>query len=145
MKKYNCLNILLYLLWYIILYQVNLACQNGTMDSIIDTRMGEYSSECLDKFLALALSCCHDHPDERPSMIDVVRELEDIIALLPETESEICLSDVSLDNSGKMVPSSSSSATTSGNIMTRKDQQHMSADVSGSDLISGIAPTIVPR
>ncbi|XP_058737149.1 probable LRR receptor-like serine/threonine-protein kinase At1g06840 [Vicia villosa] len=128
-----------------IVREVNLACQNGTMDSIIDARMGEYPSECLDKFLALALSCCHDHPDERPSMLDVVRELEDIIGLLPETESEICLSDVSLDNSGKIVPSSSSSATTSGNIMTRKDQQHMSADVSGSDLISGFVPTIVPR
>ncbi|GAU45177.1 hypothetical protein TSUD_178700 [Trifolium subterraneum] len=106
--------------------------------------MGEYPPECLDKFLALALRCCEDHPEERPSMIDVVRELEDIIALLPETE--ISLSDVSLDNSGKMAPSSSSSsAATSGFITTRKDQQHMSSYVSGSDLVSDVIPTIVPR
>ncbi|WJX82360.1 hypothetical protein P8452_65130 [Trifolium repens] len=128
-----------------IVREVNLACQSGTIDSIIDNRMGEYPPECLDKFLALALSCCEDHPEERPSMIDVVRELEDIIALLPETE--ISLSDVSLDNSGKMVPSSSASslATTSGFITTRKDQQHMSSFVSGSDLVSDVIPTIVPR
>ncbi|PNY17847.1 LRR receptor-like kinase resistance protein, partial [Trifolium pratense] len=128
-----------------IVREVNLACQSGKIDSIIDNRMGEYPPECLDKFLALALSCCEDHPEERPSMIDVVRELEDIIALLPETE--ISLSDVSLDNSGKMAPpsSSSSSATTSGFITTRKDQQHMSSYVSGSDLVSDVIPTIVPR
>lgn len=127
-----------------IVREVNLACQAGLIDSIIDDRMGEYPSECLDKFLALALSCCHDHPEERPSMLDVVRELEDIIALLPETEISLS-SDISLDNSGKMAPSSSSSTTTSGFITMRKDQQHMSSYVSGSDLVSDVIPTIVPR
>ncbi|XP_024625840.1 probable LRR receptor-like serine/threonine-protein kinase At1g06840 isoform X2 [Medicago truncatula] len=127
-----------------IVREVNLACRSGIMDSIIDNRMGEYPSECTDKFLALALSCCHDHPEERPSMLDVVRELEDIIALVPETE--ISLSDVSFDNSGKMAPSSSSSSTiTSGFTMTRMDQQNMFSYVSGSDLVSDINPTIVPR
>nr|XP_027188753.1 probable LRR receptor-like serine/threonine-protein kinase At1g06840 isoform X2 [Cicer arietinum] len=128
-----------------IVREVNLAYQSGSIDTIIDSKMGLYPSECLDKFLTLALSCCHDHPEERPSMIDVVRELEDIIALLPETE--ISLSDVSLDNSGKMAPSSSSSSTTttSGYHATRKEQQHMSSYVSGSNLVSDIIPTIVPR
>jgi len=77
-------------------------------------------------------------------MLDVVRELEDIIALLPETEISLS-SDISLDNSGKMAPSSSSSTPTSGFITTRKDQQHMSSYVSGSDLVSDVIPTIVPR
>lgn len=77
-------------------------------------------------------------------MLDVVRELEDIIALLPETEISLS-SDISLDNSGKMAPSSSSSTQTSGFITTRKDQQHMSSYVSGSDLVSDVIPTIVPR
>jgi len=77
-------------------------------------------------------------------MVDVVRELGDIIALVPETE--ISLSDVSFDNSGKMAPSSSSSSTiTSGFTMTRMDQQNMFSYVSGSDLVSDINPTIVPR
>lgn len=103
--------------------------------------MGFYPAECLDKFLALALSCCHDKPEERPSMIDVVRELEDIIALFPESETSF--SDVTLDNSGKIAPSPSpsSSITISG---SNKDQ-NMSSYVSGSDLVSDVIPTIVAR
>ena len=97
--------------------------------------MGEYPSECSDKFLAMALSCCHDHPEERPSMLDVVRELEDIITLVPETE--ISLSDVSFDNSSKMAPSSSSSSTTTSGVT--------SSYVSGSDLVSDVIPTFVPH
>lgn len=75
-------------------------------------------------------------------MLDVVRELEDIMAMLPETETSF--SDVTLDNSGKMAPSSSSSPSTSGFNVTRKDQ-HMSEYVLGSDLVSDVIPTIVPR
>ncbi|XP_057435438.1 probable LRR receptor-like serine/threonine-protein kinase At1g06840 isoform X2 [Lotus japonicus] len=125
-----------------IVREVNLACQSGMVHSIIDSRMGFYQSECVEKFLTLALSCCQDNPEERPSMLDVVRELEDIMAMLPETETSF--SDVTLDNSGKMAPSSSSSPSTSGFNVTRKDQ-HMSEYVLGSDLVSDVIPTIVPR
>ncbi|TKY65642.1 LRR receptor serine/threonine-protein kinase [Spatholobus suberectus] len=125
-----------------IVREVNTARQSGTIYSIIDSRMGLYPSDCLDKFLTLALSCCQDNPEERPSMLDVVRELEDIIATLPETET--LFSDVSLDSSGNMAPSSSASASASGSHVTR-EEQHMSLYVSGSDLVSDIIPTIVPR
>ncbi|XP_027353509.1 probable LRR receptor-like serine/threonine-protein kinase At1g06840 isoform X2 [Abrus precatorius] len=123
-----------------IVREVNVAYQSGQIYSIIDNSMGFYSSDCLEKFLTLALSCCQDNPEERPSMLDVVRELEDIIAMLPESETSF--SDVTLDSSGKMAPSSSSS--TSGSHVIR-EEQHMSSYVSGSDLVSDVTPTIVPR
>ncbi|KAK7287056.1 hypothetical protein RIF29_00048 [Crotalaria pallida] len=130
-----------------IVREVNVAHQSGMVYSIIDSRMGFYPTDCLDKFLTLALSCCQDHPEERPSMLDVARELEDIIAMLPEeTHHDASFSDITSDNSGKVAPSSSSLASASSNA-TREDQQqqHMSACVSGSDLVSGVVPTIVPR
>ncbi|KAK7294904.1 hypothetical protein RJT34_17803 [Clitoria ternatea] len=123
-----------------IVREVNVARQSGTIYSIIDSRMGLYPTDCLDKFLTLALSCCQDKPEERPSMLDVVRELEDIIGMFPESETNF--SDVTLDHSGKMGPSSSSSA--SGSHVTR-EEQHISSYVSGSDLVSDVIPTIVPR
>ncbi|KAG5008409.1 hypothetical protein JHK85_026951 [Glycine max] len=124
-----------------IVREVNTARQSGTIYSIIDSRMGLYPSDCLDKFLTLALRCCQDNPEERPSMLDVVRELEDIIAMLPEPET--LLSDiVSLDSSGNIAPPSF--ASTSASNVTR-EEQHMSSYVSGSDLVSDVIPTIVPR
>ncbi|KAL2958255.1 hypothetical protein AAZX31_18G198100 [Glycine max] len=123
-----------------IVREVNTARQSGTIYSIIDSRMGLYPSDCLDKFLTLALRCCQDNPEERPSMLDVVRELEDIITMLPEPET--LFSDVSLLNSGNIAPPSS--ATTSTSNVTR-EEQHMSSYVSGSDLVSDVIPTVVPR
>lgn len=56
-------------------------------------------------------------------MLDVVRELEDIIAMLPEPET--LLSDiVSLDSSGNIAPPSF--ASTSASNVTR-EEQHMSS------------------
>jgi len=118
-----------------------MARQSGMVYSIIDNTIGLYTPECLDKFLTLALSCCQDNPEERPSMLDVVRTLEDIIAMLPEDET--IFSDVSLHSSGNIAPPSSV-ASTSGSHVTREDQ-NMSSYVSGSDLVSDVIPTIVPR
>ena len=73
-------------------------------------------------------------------MLDVVRELEDIITMLPDPET--LFSDVSLLNSGNIAPPSS--ATTSTSNVTR-EEQHMSSYVSGSDLVSDVIPTVVPR
>ena len=74
-------------------------------------------------------------------MLDVVRELEDIIAMLPEPET--LLSDiVSLDSSGNIAPPSFASTSTSN---VTREEQHMSSYVSGSDLVSDVIPTIVPR
>ncbi|KAK9920196.1 hypothetical protein M0R45_028755 [Rubus argutus] len=65
-----------------IVREVNMAHQSGLMFSIIDSRMGSYPSECVERFVALALRCCHDKQDDRPSMLDVVRELETIIKIM---------------------------------------------------------------
>ncbi|KAF6168638.1 hypothetical protein GIB67_005250 [Kingdonia uniflora] len=54
--------------------RVNAAFQSGVIFAVIDNRMGHYPSECLEKFMALALRCCQDETESRPSMLDVVRE-----------------------------------------------------------------------
>ncbi|THU71313.1 hypothetical protein C4D60_Mb04t00100 [Musa balbisiana] len=67
-----------------IVREVKTACQCGLMFSIIDSRMNAYPSECMEKFISLALGCCHDETDVRPSMSEVVRELENILHMMPE-------------------------------------------------------------
>jgi hypothetical protein len=49
--------------------------------SIADPQMGTTnypSEEVLKSFLQLALACCHSDTSARPSMDDIVRELEDL-------------------------------------------------------------------
>ncbi|XP_027929594.1 probable LRR receptor-like serine/threonine-protein kinase At1g06840 isoform X2 [Vigna unguiculata] len=121
-----------------IVTEVNAACRSGMIYSVIERRMGLYPSDCLDKFLTLALRCCEDKPEERPSILDVVRELEDIAAMLSQSD-EASFPDVAIDNSGEMATSSSL-----GSNAAREDQ-HKYAYVSGSNLVSGVIPTIVPR
>ncbi|KAI8016711.1 putative LRR receptor-like serine/threonine-protein kinase [Camellia lanceoleosa] len=114
-----------------IVREVNLAHRSGTMFSMIDSRMGSYPSECVERFVDLALRCCQDNPEERPSMLDVVRELENILRTMPETglntseSTSICF--------GESTPSSS--------------LPFVSRDpyVWSNDLISGVMPTITPR
>ncbi|MBA0828228.1 hypothetical protein Goarm_012933, partial [Gossypium armourianum] len=117
-----------------IVREVNTAHQSGMMMSIIDGRMGCYPSECIERFAGLALSCCHNKPEKRPSMLDVVKQLEYILTMMPETES-VSSDSVSLyPNSGKLLSSASSSASYVSTL-----------NVSGSDLISGVIPSIKPR
>ncbi|KOM28135.1 hypothetical protein LR48_Vigan503s001000 [Vigna angularis] len=120
-----------------IINEVNAACRSGMIYSVIGKRMGLYPSDCLDKFLTLALRCCKDKPEERPSILDVVRELEDIAAVL--SQSDEARFPEPIDNSGEMALLSSS-----GSNAAREDQ-HKYAYVSGSNLVSGVIPTIVPR
>ncbi|XP_068488361.1 probable LRR receptor-like serine/threonine-protein kinase At1g06840 [Phaseolus vulgaris] len=121
-----------------IVNEVNAACRSGMIYSVIESRMGLYPSHCLDKFLSLALRCCQEKPEERPSMVDVVRELEDIAAM-PSRSHEASFPDVSIDNSGEMASSSSL-----GSNAAREDQ-YKYVHVSGSNLVSGVIPTVVPR
>ncbi|KAJ4966386.1 hypothetical protein NE237_018235 [Protea cynaroides] len=113
-----------------IVREVKMAYKSGIVLTIIDNRMGSYPSKCMEKFLALALRCCQDEIDERPSMSEVVRELEDILSMT--LESDIILPDSTVTYS----ESSSSSA------YIRK---HVSFDVSGSDLASNLSTAIPPR
>ncbi|PON36505.1 GPCR kinase [Trema orientale] len=119
-----------------IVREVNIAFQSGMIFSVIDGRMGSYPSDCVEKFLSLALKCCEDDTDSRPSMAGVVRQLENIWLMMPE--SDIKISEPSLTpKAGKEVtpPSSSSEV----------KHPYLSLDVSGSNLDSGVIPTIAPR
>ncbi|KAI4302627.1 hypothetical protein MLD38_038349 [Melastoma candidum] len=116
-----------------IVREVNMAHEAGMIFSIIDSRMGSYPSECIEKFVALALMCCYDKPEKRPSMLDVVRELEVIIRMMPDSDSMVSETSSSY-SSLQLVPSSS--------YMSR--DAYISG-ISGSDLISGVVPNVVPR
>ncbi|KAM1697768.1 hypothetical protein ACFX2K_029317 [Malus domestica] len=119
-----------------IVREVNIAFQSGMIFSVIDGRMGSYPSECVEKFLSLALKCCKVETDARPSMAQVVRELENIWFMMPESDSRTSES-VTSSSGGKVVtlPPSSNAAR----------HPYVSIDVSGSDLVSRVVPTITPR
>ncbi|XP_023728414.1 probable LRR receptor-like serine/threonine-protein kinase At1g06840 [Lactuca sativa] len=110
-----------------IVREVKIAHETGTMFSIVDSRMGSYPSECIEKFVLLALWCCKDKPEKRPSMVEVVRELEQILEKMPKHEL--------LDpDSNYFVESSSMSSL------------YSSSNVHGSsDLTSGGSPLVYPR
>ncbi|KAJ4965066.1 hypothetical protein NE237_016915 [Protea cynaroides] len=116
-----------------IIREVNIAYQSGTVFSIIDNRMGSYASECVEKFLALALSCCQDETDARPSMSEVVRELESILSMT--SESDIIFPESTATYSESLTSPSSSAY----------KPKYVSFNVSGSDPDSGVVPTITPR
>ncbi|XP_065847821.1 probable LRR receptor-like serine/threonine-protein kinase At1g06840 isoform X2 [Euphorbia lathyris] len=119
-----------------IVREVNVSYQSGMIFSVIDGRMGSYPSDSVEKFLNLALKCCHDEMDMRPSMTDVVRELETIWAMMPESDAKT-LDTMSISSGKTETPPSSSS-------MVMK-HPYVSSDVSGSDLVSGVVPTVTPR
>ncbi|GJN36902.1 hypothetical protein PR202_gb25840 [Eleusine coracana subsp. coracana] len=50
---------------------VLMANQSGMIFSVVDSRMGSYPAECVERFAALALRCCQDETDARPSMVEV--------------------------------------------------------------------------
>ncbi|KAH7542848.1 hypothetical protein FEM48_Zijuj02G0118500 [Ziziphus jujuba var. spinosa] len=114
---------------------VNNAFQGGMIFSVIDNRMGSYPSDCVEKFLTLALKCCQEETDARPSMADVVRELESFWAKMPEAETKSV--DSVMSDSGKLATPPFSSS--------EMKHPYISSDVSGSNLDSEIIPTIVPR
>ncbi|XP_057955017.1 probable LRR receptor-like serine/threonine-protein kinase At1g06840 isoform X3 [Malania oleifera] len=117
-----------------IVREVNVAYQSGLIFSVIDERMGFYPSECAEKFVTLALKCCQDETDTRPSMAEVVRELENIWLMIPDSDTKAEV--LSTDPVKVVTPHTSSSA---------MKNPFLSSDVSGSDLVSGVTPTIAPR
>ncbi|GMP90003.1 hypothetical protein CsSME_00041334 [Camellia sinensis var. sinensis] len=120
-----------------IVREVNVAYRSGMIFSVIDEKMGSYPSDCVERFVNLALKCCQDETDNRPSMSEVVRELESIWLMMPESDTKT--SESLIANPGKDVtpPSSSSDL--------KNHAPYVSGDISGSDLISGVVPTITPR
>lgn len=114
---------------------MNLAYQSGMVFSVIDKRMGSYPSECVELFISLALRCCQDETEKRPSMAEVVRELENIWRMMPESDSAVSGSLPTPSGSKMMTPLSPSSSS----------KPLLSSDISNSDLVSGEIPTIRPR
>lgn len=119
------------------LCQVKNAYSSGMIFSVIDDRMGSYPSECVEKFVTLALKCCQEETDARPSMAEVVRELESIWLMMPESDTRLV--DSLVTDPGKVETSTSSSSSST------MRHPYVSSDVSGSDLVSGVVPGITPR
>ncbi|KAG8371596.1 hypothetical protein BUALT_Bualt13G0104400 [Buddleja alternifolia] len=119
-----------------IVREVKIAYQSGMIFSVIDERMGSYPSECVEKFINLALKCCQEETDHRPCMAEVVRELENIWLMMPESDTKVTDSSVT-DHSDVVTPSSSTTSSLKN--------PYVSQDVSGSDLVSGVIPTVAPR
>ncbi|KAK4791350.1 hypothetical protein SAY86_031763 [Trapa natans] len=125
-----------------IVREVSVAYQSGMVFSIIDDGMGSYPSECVERFLTLALNCCQEKTDLRPSMGDIVRELDNLWLMTPESRStakaEIPTAVGGNDKEANL------ESITSTSILMIKDP-HVSSDVSGSHLVSGYIPTVTPR
>ncbi|KAL0714332.1 hypothetical protein Bca4012_021311 [Brassica carinata] len=69
-----------------IIREVRMANECGTVQSMADSRMGQSSPDKVVKLAALALWCCEDRPEMRPSMSKVVKELESICQSVKETD-----------------------------------------------------------
>ncbi|XP_019055943.1 PREDICTED: probable LRR receptor-like serine/threonine-protein kinase At1g06840 [Nelumbo nucifera] len=126
---------------------VNAAYRSDMTHSILDNRMGSYPSECVEKFVVLALRCCQDKPEMRPSMSEVVRELENILDML--SESDTLLSKPTDTYSSISAPRStetySGTSAPSSSLTSATRDSDMSFNISSSNLVSGIIPTIRPR
>ncbi|KAK1353128.1 putative LRR receptor-like serine/threonine-protein kinase [Heracleum sosnowskyi] len=118
-----------------IVREVNNAYRSGMTFSVIDKQMGSYPSECVEKFVTLALDCCKEDTNARPSMAEVVRELEKIWHMIPESDTRT--TDLSDSDPRNTVLAQSSSH--------QIQNPDISTEVSGSDLVSGVIPTIRPR
>ncbi|GJN17344.1 hypothetical protein PR202_gb04402 [Eleusine coracana subsp. coracana] len=118
--------------------EVNTAYQSGDVSKIIDSRVSSCPPECTTRFLSLAIKCCQDETEARPYMVDIVRELETILGMMPEGES--LQSETTETGSGALTKSMSSSTTTGALFV--------SSHTSGSDNAtnSGIpSGTVAPR
>ncbi|KAI3831182.1 hypothetical protein MKW92_047320 [Papaver armeniacum] len=133
-----------------IVREVNGAYNSGTIFSIIDEKMGSYPSKCIQKFVTLALQCCQDDTDARPSMAQVVKELDNILYMMPESDISVAVStdhdiddsEVSMTITKTTTPPSSSSMSVNN---MNWDLNVSSEYISSSDLVSGVVPTIAPR
>ncbi|CAN1228286.1 Probable LRR receptor-like serine/threonine-protein kinase At5g37450, partial [Linum perenne] len=138
-----------------IVREVSIAWETGMVEAVVDrTLQGpSYSKGCTHKFMGLALRCCHDEAKARPSMSEVVRELEDLcssIAAGPKAHSGTMSEEegkwrsygaMELERSGNSSTSGGVKTSSSGNTLTFMS----SAGFRGSDLVSGVIPTIRPR
>lgn len=109
---------------------MNAACQSGMVSSIIDKNMGPYSSDCVKKFLDLAVKCSLDEQKDRPFMLEVVRELENTTCMLPAIDNN----NIALDLDVSTSPTSANSRHTT-----------TYTTMEGIELVSGVIPSIRSR
>ncbi|CAI0408220.1 unnamed protein product [Linum tenue] len=142
-----------------IVREVKMAYSSGMMFSIIDSRMGSYPSECVERLVSLALRCCNERPETRPPVAEVVRELEVIVKMMPPAEAALAVADYDDEDRPSETGVSGSSCTVEGPSSSSASAAFYTSSsngggvgerpsllsVSGSDLMSGVAPTITPR
>ncbi|CAH2038723.1 unnamed protein product [Thlaspi arvense] len=119
-----------------IVREVNIAYQSGSILSAVDKRMSPVPDECIERFATLALRCCREETDARPSMAEVVRELEIIWELMPESHTA---------KRADLYETTTQPSSSSNSSIMKNPNPYTSMDVSGSDLVSGIAPSVSPR
>uniref|UniRef100_A0A0D3G915 non-specific serine/threonine protein kinase n=1 Tax=Oryza barthii TaxID=65489 RepID=A0A0D3G915_9ORYZ len=122
-----------------IVREVKKAYRSGNISEIMDTRMGLCSPECVDSFLQLAMKCSRDETDARPSMTEIVRELELILKIMPE--GDLIQLETPQTYSGRAMSkdpmSKSTSNSTNGNYLA-SSQTFTSVDASSSGVLSGM-------
>ena len=106
------------------------------MFSIIDRDMGSYNTECVKKFMQLALKCCEDEMKARPTMLEVVRELENLCSM--PLQSDANQSESNASSSGTSGPAPAS-------LYSERNTYVSTDNYVGSDLVSGVFPDIKPR
>ena len=114
--------------------QVNIAHEAGMILLIVDKRMGSYPAECLKPLIDLAISCCKDNTDSRPSMSEVVRTLEAIWRMTPRPDSMVASEDTHTPENHRNALS-----------YPGDSNPYVSSDIDGSGLMSGTILHVAPR
>jgi serine/threonine protein kinase len=117
---------------------------SGQALSMIDPHISQYPPEALESFMDLALTCCRDMPEARPTMADLVRDLEELgrryADIFPEGYS-LDMPTTSL--SSRRTTSTSSTPTSYPYAFRNRDRDRDIADT--SELLSGTVLHVAPR
>ncbi|KAI5082092.1 hypothetical protein GOP47_0001835 [Adiantum capillus-veneris] len=123
-----------------IVREVKHAYDAGELFNIVDNRMGTYPKEALDPLAMLALRCCDDDPIARPSMNEVVGELERIKRMVPSLDNRTSCHKESFPLSSSFKGNASSKSLESSKSL------HDSTDNDATDVFSlDLQPSIAPR
>ncbi|KAJ4970950.1 hypothetical protein NE237_004049 [Protea cynaroides] len=84
----------------------------------------------------LALKCCQRETEARPSVAEVVREIENIILMMPESDASVSATASGSKEMKTLTPSTPN---------TDMKPLYVSSEIYDSNLISEVNPTIAPR
>lgn len=122
-----------------IVREVKEAWEAGMMLSVIDESMGQdYSEEGVKRFMELAIRCCRDEPVERPGMLEIVRELENLF-----TKEEKPYSSPSVQSSSASGMSGFFAAGLGS--YNNNNNNNTFSQFTANELVSGVIPSIAPR